>query len=1111
MAGIKCALQIIDDRVSKATGESAEVSNTRKKVDDYVKKLRAVSSSPAEGGYSASARAVAEQQYRAIMNSAELIHISPDVGRGFEYMLARTFAMERRGVGLLDQFTEPGYVRATLRELSNRGEGQVHLMLQHIKFLDDAIEADKVLEKLRKRLRINRNDWHRIKLDAYEIGMQPFHQRDFGIVGAEGLAFLRGRQQRFFNLLKTRGVDQASADILSREVTKVANNYRATAEMLNAFGVKVNSVDDIIRYLPRSLSPESVRRINWVKRGDDMTYDILSVDGTVDNNTLQSVFTKARGENHFVVEDSIVLDEVLRGSDPDIYTKLGVESVFDLLTDTGTLKKSFVEILDASPRTRDAFDALVEVGMVSKLPMTSTELYEYAAKRYKFPFKTIDEFLPYNFEEASIHYRAQAEKLVGRSLATNYTAKAAMEGGWGITEAEKLANPDTYRAYVKLSSVFTSEEMQRYGINSFKSAQVYVHPIVADMYQAQTRLFSDPNQMGFLARFVQDQVRLWSSQALATSGFVFRQLYTPVFQVFAGGGRIDTYASTMTAAIKRIAQLGAAGKSLDTFDDVFDSTRKIFRYGDELVTEQQLWRLARSHGAVKEIIPWLGESVNRAGYKPSANWLEASQRTARYLGDVLDNHKELGYRGVLSESYGIFSNGARRISDQAFHSFAMANVLYDNVGRFALLKDLTNTSSVNRMMRTLGGNFSEVLDFDRAIIRLQDYFPDYANRGDFDQFMRHVRPFHMFMSRNTFATFRMMVRNPGRFMAYQRLFAVMNRPEQMEDVPNGAIPDWQRTSTPMFWVKRDENGDPVEIFSMPRAQFDPVAEGTNAVTGITDSFLSSMGIWPESNMPNRGPGDVIDSMPWMQTGVSRQFAEAISNSYGPYQAAFGFITGEDPRTGYKLRGESAPEETSFLGMAVTPMTRYLAETIFPTLRNINRANPGGVFGNAYEVKEDGTVVPGTPSWAGIPRAGRDRSADFREEWQRMLAVVGFNVYSIDVLDSMGYRESDISYSLKVGYDELNKKKANFGQLQTDRERELALEQIRMMEYLLTALRLDYAEVRAYADERDMDYPAAVRYMRRQGIRAENLNSLTDEEKQEILEAGFGSELFGGVR
>lgn len=1136
MTILKCDIKAIDDALQGTAQavDDAKKADINRRIDSIVRRLEAVSATAEEAKHlTPEVRNYIETQFKNIMNVANTVYINPNAGRGLGHMLATTFGMNKAGIGLLDKFTDSGSVQYMLETLRRRGGGEVHDILAQMTFIDNAIEADKILDKLRRRLGINRKDFAALRLDAYEIGFHPYLQRDLGIVGPEGIAFLQGRQKRFYDRLKQYGFTQEDANILARQVTKVSNSFREVLEIVRLFGVKSNDADGLIRYLPRSFSPETLRRFGWSRNADKGVYDILTFDGPR-KESFPSVFTKSRNSDIFLVEDKILLDEVLRGSVSDIYEQLGVSGVDELLEDTSKLARSFVDHIDRVKP--EVFDALVDSGIISKIPMTSNELFEYAKARYKLPFKAVDEFMGTDFRAVTQLYRNQLEKLVGRSIMSHFTVKAAVDGGWGITEAQKLADPDTYRGWVKLSSpdprngdvVITATEAQRFGIPTFQNAAVYVHPVVADLFKAQTQVLSNPNQLSILARIANDLRSTFGAQALFTSGFVFRQLYTPVFQIWAAGGDILSYGNTLWKGLSQLAALKAKGLSLDRFAEAFDDTRKIYDLNGTLVSERELWHTTRRRGITEEVIPWLGAPVESANFKPfarvsdSANPLqrvtedtiESMRRQLRYMGDVLEANN-LGPPGSVQafykagEIYDTAAEGFRRVNERWFYGVSAANVFYDNMARFALIKSLTDTSALGKLTRSMQGNFpwKGPLPFEEAVQQAENYFFRYDNPGSADRFIRHIRPFWMFQSRNTFAIFRMMVRNPGRFMAYQRLFAALNRPKPgEEEVPNGAMRDWLRDTAPLYWV--DEEGE--NLMVLPRSMFDPVAEGTNAVTEIFDGAMDALGVWPARS--NKGISDRIEDLPWKDTQTNSALRSIFEESMGYQQALLGYILGEDVRTGRKLRGENAPQMSTFLGVEVTPMIRYIAETTFPTLRNVNRSNPLYMFGRPPKFDDEGNLIDmGTPSWAGVYRDERDSASDFREWWQRSLAAVGFNVYSLNILEEMGYRRTEIEIALGQGREAIQKKQIEIESITHDRHRtERALQELMEMKALYAALEIDYNNVLAWAEERNMSYPGAIRYLRNNNIRIESLDSLPPEEAVRILERIYGPQFNGEV-
>lgn len=1110
----ECGVAAVDDLLQRRFKDIPEEKQTdiNRRIDHLVRQYNSVSVTPKESGLSREAKGYAEDIFRNVLSTANLSHISPGATRGLAHQLAMNIGLIRRGLGLLDDFTDSGAVKNIISSLRRRGGGELHQMLAHIHFIDRNIVADRALDKVRRSLNIDKDAWDRLKLDALEIGMQPYLQKDLGIVGPAGLEFMRGRQQRLFRRMEELGVTDAAAETLAKETTEVADTYREVLEIIRTFGVKTNDADGLISYLPRSVSPEAIRRFQWEKL-DDGNYRIGGFGG-VTTESLPSVFTKSRSSNQFIVEDKIVLDELIRAVDPDLYTTLGVDGVDGLIEDTGKLVRGLVDSLDK--RAPELFDGLVDIGLISKIPMTSTELFEYAKIRYQLPFKTIDEFMATDFRQVSTLYRNQAERLVGRSMMTHFTAKSAIEGGWGITEAQRLANPDQFSDWVQLSSPIASRrdvvipvsDANRFGIPAFQNSHVYVHPVVADLFKAETQVLSRPDQLGILARLANDLRTTFSAMALSSSGFIFRQLYTPIFQTWAAGGRIDLYAADITRSISQIASLRRQGLSLDSFDSFMDNTRKIYRVSGRLVTERELWNVMRRRGFVEEVMPWLGAPVNARNFRPTAGPLVAAERQVRYLNDVLRAYPRLGATGTVSEFASTLSEGSRRFGERAFHWFGASNVLIDNVARFSTIKALTSDTNINRTIKAAQGNFNRPLDFEEAVERAQRYFFNYDDKGAIDDFMSHIRPFWIFQSRNTFSIFKMMTREPGKFMAYQRLFAMLNEPEPGDEpLPYGAVPDWMRTESPMYWIRRDDEGRPIEAWTLPRSQFDPIAEGSGQFTESIDGVLNYFGIWPDAAFPSRGVSDRINDLPWNRTATNQAIENEVSQAFGHVKGLYALVTGRNPDTGRTFEPDgNTTSFSNFLGLEVSPMTKYIAENVFPILRNINRANPFYMFGRPPQFESGGGKIldPGTPAWfTGTPRSSDNSSADFRNWWQRTISGLGLNVYRIDVLDSMGYREGDILFAIQAGQSALEKKRRDIRQLQSEQQFNREVGELREMEALQAALIIDYENIRVWASDRGLDFAAAIRFARKEGLAAEQLRGLTSEEERKLLEQVYG--------
>ena len=1113
---LNCSLPIIERSFNekewkKLSEKQQQELNNR--IDAFSQRMNMLASLPLDESQSRLRSELVEQldsRYKFIMQAASMMHISPNATRNLEYFLAYDFAMVKNVGGLGDTLTQPGAVRYWLNRAKRIGQGESHVFLANIEFLDKAATAERNIERLRRRLGINKDTMDRIKLDAYELGFEPYGSSRLKITGPEAIEFNRARQSRLRRTMSKAGMDSPAQEELARYITHVIDSYAEVYEVAERLGVNINDASGAINYLPRNFSPEARRRIYWSKEstGQYAWWSGKEKSGG-SLESAYSMFTRSRSSNHFIAEDAVLLDFVLTSADPKIYEKMGVEHVNDLLEDSKRFTESFVKYLDK--KQPELFDHMVDSGLVSKLPMTTNELWSYMVTKYKLPFETLNEFVSTDFNTTARLYRNQLEQLAGKSLASQFTAKAALEGGWGVTSAQRFSD-DAYSKYVPLVSppdgtdvgVIPIDIATRFGLLGKQNTSVYVHPQVAAFYRAAIDLGSDPERMGILGKIIYDFNSIFKASALATSGFVFRQLMNVAVQTHAAGGNILNYSRNITRMLSQVTILWSQKKSLDGLTDIFDNTVKRYQSAQGMLTERELWNYLRRQGVIEDIMPWTGEPVHSLNYTPSANALEAVRRQTQYAVDVLRSG-ELSLPGKFSNLYGQASSATRRISEEVFYSFQLFNSLFDNVARFSTIQSLSTNDVVDRVTRGLQGNMEfrkTPMNVDQAVSHAENFFYRYGDLGRVDQGVRTLVPFYSFISRNTFAGFRMLVRNPSRFVAYNRLYAAINSPasEEGDDLPEAGVPGWLQRTNPLYWIREDDEGNKTYI-AIPLTSLDPVQDAQRRITDAADDLLSLFGV----ARGNRTSDEVLKTLPWDRSSTNRTITNMIAETYPLYQSVYAFITGEDVE-GRVVRDD---DYSAFLGVEMTPMMRYLLETNLPLLRNINRANPFYMFGRPprYDNQTGEIIDKPIPSWiTGAERAPRDYISDFRSASQRTASALGINTYVIDVAYNMGYTEQQIDFQLQEGFKAIQKKARNITLIQDPARAARELHELEEMKFIQAQLLIDWHNFRAWRAARGLQHPAAVRLMQKQNLSREQLQTLTEQEEYELLRTIYGDEL-----
>ena len=1033
-----------------------------------------------------------QSRQRFMLETARHVHVNPTAGKNLQYFLAYDFGIEKSLAGFGDELSVPGGMRHIINRSKRMGAGESHVILANIEFLERSRKADTAINELARKYGVDHDLMARIKLDMYELGLQPIVTTALKADSPPAVKFQAMRQERLAKLMQQAGIDQAGVKKIGDIVSNVVNSYNEVYEITKAFGVNVGDSSDYLNYFPRDLSPEAKRRIAW-SRDSQVDYTTYNFDGTSQSENIYSAFTKARVTNHYIPQDAILVDWILTKADPEIYSKLGVEGILDVIQDDHTFTTAFVKYIDkAQPRL---FTGMVESSLIARLPMTAGETFSYMASRYKLPFNQLSEFMATDFETGARLYRNQLEQLAGRAVATRYVATAALEGGWGITAAEKAAD-SRYANYVPLigsdkTAAIPSSFVDRFQLDPELYGTTYVHPMTANFYRAAIDLQKDPVMMGGLARLFEDYKGSFMGQALATSGFIFRQTFGVAVAVHAAGGNVVGYAVDTARMLTQLATLWGRGKTLDGFPDMFDNKIRNIRYRGRLITERELWNTMRTEGFVQDIMPFAGQKMNTTGYKPRAGDLEAVRRQARYMASIFANG-DLSAPQKFANLYGTASTGANNLSEKMFYSFQMMNTLLDQVARFTTVKSLATNSALDRGMRLAQGNISRTMDVDQAITHARNYFFDYDSIGRTGDALRHHFPFLSFMGQNTFGIMRMMVRDPTRFVAYNRLYAAMNEPADQEgsDLPEAGVDGWLQRTNPVYWIEKATG----RVIAFPTTGWDPVQSGQSAIFGAADDLANLLGY-----QNPKTTDETLDNLPWQKNKTNRTLTALMDAMYPHMEVMYGLITNEDLK-GYSLEGE-----TSFLGVPMSAMNRFVLSSFHPALNNLNRSNPGMIFGRPAEFDQEGNLVRApVPAWlTGASRDNRDRAADFRNSQQRILAALGVTSYVVDVAYGMGKNEEQVRYELRAGRQAINAKERQIRQLTNPRDIERGLQELEQLRFVHATLVLDWENFQAWRAERGLSHPAAVAQQRRLGLRSEQIRVLTEQQEYDILKEIYG--------
>ena len=676
-----------------------------------------------------------------------------------------------------------------------------------------------------------------------------------------------------------------------------------------------------------------------------------------------------------------------------------LQSISDEATDklNGVLTNERVLIQELNNLPDTTLDALVDSGVLSKLPMMTDDLYKFMVKKYKMPYKGLDELMVTDPRLAYNVATDQLKNLMGKSAMSQAMFANAIETGWGISSATKATDPEQYATFVKLSP----EVYKRFGVNNIPGADdIYLHPMVANMYTGILEVSTDPSQLSTLAAVWQYTNRMFKKQALATTGFVGRQVY----QLFISSAMSGTNLAQIIPAMADYIKFKRVGFA------ALDNTKKV--YGGGQFTERELMAELVKRGALGHAsAPIAGEIPKKANEMFGALDPRNAARALGYWGNIIQG------RGVAP----VIKNGslqwdavqygaelAERMTDEASGYLMSIGVQLEQAAKLAHYRSVMRDGGLNAVGQFITAarrvNFS---DIDEAIKHAGDYFFDYGDVGLGDKFMsKNVLPFWTYMSRNAPAVVRHVFRNPSQYMAYQRINSLMNQDvrEAGEEAPVGGFQEFQRGLGNIYM--QHPSGDPNKFVHVPFTAFDPVADALNTFQEGAEGLGQMFGLFPgafDKDLKQVSPKN--ESIPFID-GL-------VESGYGSIKSLYAVISKKDPRTGKSLINDET-KTTSFGGFEIpgrhAPLIKYLIENTLPSVANLNRLNPFGAFG----IKEqrdgfDKVTRPAQRSWAGADRSDSDVSVDeFKSNPMAMaLRFSGVTVNSVDTVKGMGFTESSL--------------------------------------------------------------------------------------------------------
>lgn len=1069
-------------------------------IERRLKQIDALLSAAQVGNPSAAANHAALQRAAILQNMrragelARVQELRPHQARGFQAFLARDMAVSRTAFGMGDAFTQAGFVRESMQRAKRLWRGGVSSALREMAVAENMAEAQQEIRRLLRPYRLRQNDLDYIMVQAQELGWVP-ELVARAQIGVNGRAVMMGKVDNFVReLTTTYGLTEDAAQQVLEYGSGVAKVYREVNELTARAGLDIGSSSEVMGYFPRTMSAEARQQFNWKWENES--------EGTLTWNTGRSgsigdAVTASRQTNEFIVEDEVLLDYVVRhisrndfdGDSLALYreaTGIPDAGVADLLDDHRALRYTFVHMMNRHP---DILDHMVDNGLLSKIPMTSVEVFDLLRNQYKMPFENLRQVFLTDWRRGWEMYRRQLDHIAEQSGYVHMLVRNAVEGNWGVSIRQVQADPATYDGFRPLVSNnpefpgVLQPDMLPSGSDTLMLQNIYVHPTVAQMTQALIELQRSPNSLGIFARTMQNINRTFRSLALATWEYIPRQIWNTFAATGAGGGDLLVFSDVLTKLMISTLSGGRVN-----FQNLLQDTGELFRTLDgRNLNIHELWDYLQDTGFINHIEPNTADLLHNPNFSVWNPKMVMNTLTDGGLNYFMRNSGRAA--GMVASQVGY------QLNHKLMYPIRLANTVTDTAGRFAAVLASMRRYNANTPMAALRtvrravttGGIEHFDTVEEAVDHWRNYFFMYDDATRTDRILsNYVVPFWGFHSKNLPAAVRHAVRHPSRYVAYQRLYAMGNSFVVGDDRLNEATtPGWQLHGSTIYFRMGDEDDQDAEFFAIPMASLDPFNSAYNFLQRPADAALSAMGIWNQTRTATTG--ERLDSMPWAETETNRLVDAYMETTFPMWQALANTVSGRDDNDRPLTEGTSVD---SFMGYRMSPMTRMWIETLLPALGTINRYNPGGVFGTPTRrdpwtgnvVQGEGSRMPGS---GGVQRSNADTF--WHDNPYTPLMAAGIKIYPVDWALNAGYTYDDLRINLREGERFLRSAETDMlrmepgSEIRAERERELA--DIRV---LIEATRVDMNRLEDWARLRGLNVLDAAGQLRADSMRIGDL-------------------------
>ena len=912
---------------------------------------------------------------------------------------------------------------------------------------------------------ISRQEINELIQRGIEVGQIPERRASY-MVGEAGDAFNMARHHQFVDNLQAKGLGQQQVDNILAAVGKIQANADEARIAAASFNPKLLETPEGLAGWARQFSPDAKRFLARVQKTEDL-HDALT-GGKEAPIDLKQMVIKDRYTYHYIPESEALLAYQLGISPEELRTQI-IDG------------KQFIDTLHSLKP--EELDNLVDNGSLSKIPMTTPEVFHYLVGQYgELPFKGMKEMFLTDPVNVFNHYREQLARDAGRSAQVTTFFNEGIKHGWVVDKDTVEANPDAYKDFTKLDA-----DSVRRVVPDFSGGEeaVYVHPTAWNMLKTQVNIAKSPAMLATMASSYAAVVKTFMGLVKTTNNSLILNPIYPMRIFHANFVSAASAGANLLRIPEGFRDLAAIQlKGVEALDD----TKAIYEVAPgQLVTKRQLFTDYFVRNRSSDILPQT-QVIKTA--KVDINAI-----------DPRNLPRAIGYLKAYASMYG----GAHALEYLGDMFSKAQHELFSPIGSFAMYKEnamkwTTMLSLTDSRPSSRIGQFASTLqaphigDFAKTLKYVDDYFHTWDDVGQVTKFTtNYLRPFAQFAMNNPMMQVRAALRKPTMFMNYWRIRSLINqRAANDPDFNESDVPKYMRDSGALYLFKIDD-----QWVSLPTSGSDPIFEGFNFFRNLSEDTQHYATGEPTGDSHKRleqlKSRLLEKKAPWQE-----MMAGVLKETQPLFQEALSQESGVDTKTGYNVNRPLGSVDPTFLGLDMPPAVVHLLKT-YGALNKLDQWNPGNVFGTpeARDANTGKVIQPGQPGIFGSQRNSNTQpeiySTKNQGDWRlQVLRMAGFQPKIFDYAKQTQYNFSDIQAVKKDAKAAINRSIRNINRTDiSDTQKDHLRDALNESITAYASLSLDEERVHEYMKRMDIKPADALR-------RAERTNLANLQLKQEAV-------------